>query len=237
MSRYLNISGQTFNRLTAVKYLYTDKNRQAVWLWKCDCGEMIKRTGNTVKRDLTKSCGCLNRELIKARTYLNFSGRGHTNETKQIIRDKLKGRKRTLAAIRKSADAIKGKKQSLEHRIAESNGWTKELRPKWAKLHGGTKCPFYKDGKWKERANEREVAKSLPEYKEWRRNVFQRDNYTCQFCHEKGGKLVADHIEPWCKKVEKRYTLSNGRTLCEKCHRQTETFGGKTKLQSLGFLT
>lgn len=61
--------------------------------------------------------------------------------------------------------------------------------------------------------------------REWRLAVFERDNYTCVFCGKRGGKLQADHIKPFKEFPELRYELSNGRTLCVKCHRKTESYG------------
>ncbi len=63
------------------------------------------------------------------------------------------------------------------------------------------------------------------EYKLWRKAVFERDNYTCIWCGEKGGKLNADHIKPWRDYPELRFAIDNGRTLCIECHRKTYTWG------------
>lgn len=63
--------------------------------------------------------------------------------------------------------------------------------------------------------------------KEWRTKVFQRDCYTCQICGQVGGKLQVDHIKPWKFFPRLRFKISNGRTLCFKCHLNTETFGRK----------
>lgn len=68
------------------------------------------------------------------------------------------------------------------------------------------------------------------DYKEWRIAVFKRDNWTCQWCGAKTKKGIkikfnADHIKPFCAYPELRLDLNNGRTLCEDCHKKTDTWG------------
>lgn len=75
------------------------------------------------------------------------------------------------------------------------------------------------------------IRKSL-EYKEWRKKVFERDNYTCQICGIQSGEnkkvyLHADHIKPFAYFPKLRFILTNGRTLCKPCHIDTETYGNK----------
>lgn len=55
-------------------------------------------------------------------------------------------------------------------------------------------------------------------YKRWRKSVFERDNYTCQICGTRGGKLDAHHIVAWSDSIRLRYEVNNGQTLCSKCH-------------------
>ena len=55
------------------------------------------------------------------------------------------------------------------------------------------------------------------EYKNWRQNVYKRDNYRCVKCGSKE-KLNAHHIKSWKNYPELRYDINNGVTLCEKCH-------------------
>lgn len=53
---------------------------------------------------------------------------------------------------------------------------------------------------------------------EWRETVFERDNYTCQDCGDRGGNLNAHHIEPKSESPEKKDDKDNGVTLCIPCH-------------------
>lgn len=61
--------------------------------------------------------------------------------------------------------------------------------------------------------------RTAEEYKEWRSKVYERDNYTCQKCKQRGGKLNAHHIKEWALYPKERYVVSNGITYCEDCHR------------------
>ena len=76
-------------------------------------------------------------------------------------------------------------------------------------------------------STENELARKSPEYKKWRKLVFERDNYTCVNCNKKGLKIQADHIKPFSLYKKLRYELSNGRTLCVECHKKTDTYGSK----------
>lgn len=67
-------------------------------------------------------------------------------------------------------------------------------------------------------------------YKEWRALVLTRDNHKCVNCGFSGNKdnpLQVDHIKPRSLYPELALTVSNGRTLCLRCHRKTNTFGRK----------
>jgi predicted restriction endonuclease len=67
-----------------------------------------------------------------------------------------------------------------------------------------------------------------PEYKNWRLAVLKRDGYKCVVCGR--GKpevkvLQADHILAWSKYPEKRFDITNGRTLCLYHHKRTLNYG------------
>jgi len=56
------------------------------------------------------------------------------------------------------------------------------------------------------------------EYKLWREAVFTRDNWTCQKCRARGGKLVSHHLHNFADFSKLRTSIENGITLCKKCH-------------------
>jgi hypothetical protein len=56
-------------------------------------------------------------------------------------------------------------------------------------------------------------------YKEWRRKVWERDNYKCQLGnHNCSHKIEAHHIVEWSEDEGKRYDVDNGITLCKRHH-------------------
>lgn len=59
-----------------------------------------------------------------------------------------------------------------------------------------------------------------PLYKAWRKNVYKRDNYTCQWpgCTLKK-KLNAHHIKTWAEYPALRFVIDNGITLCYYHHK------------------
>lgn len=111
----------------------------------------------------------------------------------------------------------------------EARGHSTETRRKISETQRnnprrGADSHNWKGGTYK---TERQAAMGRWEYQEWRRSVFERDNFTCQSCQERGGALQADHVKPWSRFPDLRYDVSNGRTMCVECHRLTPTWGAK----------
>ena len=93
---------------------------------------------------------------------------------------------------------------------------------KCARLHGritrkGEGNPSWKGGTTAEGIRIRGSAA----FREWRKAVFERDNYTCQDCNNRGGDLEAHHIKEFAFYPELRFDVDNGQTLCVRCHRKT----------------
>ena len=74
---------------------------------------------------------------------------------------------------------------------------------------------------------ERHLLMNRVEYKCWRISVFERDNWTCQFCGIRGVYLNAHHIKSWANYPALRYEVDNGVSLCEDCHKLTDNYGFK----------
>ncbi len=114
-------------------------------------------------------------------------------------------------AIKGRVSPIKGVPFTKEHRLNISNSIKGEKHWNW---QGGI-------------SKKSNVERSCIENKEWRRAVFERDNYTCVMCGIKGGNLEADHIKSWAKHKDLRFEISNGRTLCKTCHTTTPNYKGR----------
>ena len=88
----------------------------------------------------------------------------------------------------------------------------------YSKEHKGELSPTWKGG-----ASYHRVERSTYEYRYWRKSVFERDLYTCQYCGTKSGvgnkvELNAHHIKNWKDNESLRYDINNGITLCDRCH-------------------
>ena len=76
---------------------------------------------------------------------------------------------------------------------------------------------------------DRKIDMGRKNYREWRKAVFARDNCECVWCGSTEN-LNADHIKSYSLYPELKYEVSNGRVLCESCHKTTDTYGSKLRL-------
>lgn len=59
MSGRVDITGQTYGRLTAVRDVGSGGKRGRLWEFRCSCGNTIARTIDPIRQGLIQSCGCL----------------------------------------------------------------------------------------------------------------------------------------------------------------------------------
>lgn len=119
----------------------------------------------------------------------------------------------------------KGRKLSDEHRSKISNatkgGNTTSFKNGY-KQKKGDQAPGWKGGV----STENQIIRHSTEYRLWRVSVFIRDNRKCIWCGS-GKNIHADHIKRFADFPELRFAIDNGRTLCEPCHKTTDTYGNK----------
>lgn len=151
-------------------------------------------------------------------------GTKKSEETKQKIRD---ARAKQVISPDATQRAVETRKNNgYEHSL--------ETREKIRQANLGNKSHFWKGG----RARLCKVIRQSFLYRQWRKKVYERDDYTCVNCFSRGVKLQCDHIYPFhmilnrnniqnwqdaetCKEL---WDISNGRALCVPCHRQTDTY-------------
>ena len=140
----------------------------------------------------------------------------------------------------------------------ESRGHTEETRLKIGKSsigkHVGEKSFLWKGGV----SPIHKMIRGLQESKNWRKSVFERDNYTCQACMKRGVKLDPHHLKRFSiilneflklysqfSPIEDKETLiklavsypefwniDNGQTLCRDCHNKTKGLISKHEVKS-----
>lgn len=77
MSKVIDLTGQRFGKLTAIRCIGINKNRQSVWRCKCDCGSEIDVRSSSLRNGDTSSCGCLQRKISKKANTKH--GESHSN--------------------------------------------------------------------------------------------------------------------------------------------------------------
>lgn len=149
-----------------------------------------------------------------------------------------KGYKQTEQQKSKIGLALKGRPKSPEHRAKMHTfpkggvPWNKGLKGALVHTEDTRKrmSATHKSRKelshlWKGGITPKnKLIRQSVEYKLWREAVFQRDNWTCIWCGDRGVRLNADHIKPFSLFPELRFSIDNGRTLCVPCHKTTDTY-------------
>jgi hypothetical protein len=65
MPAFIDLTGQTFGRLTVVRFL--EMRRQSYWLCQCVCGNQSEAAVGSLRSGAVRSCGCLRVDTVRAR--------------------------------------------------------------------------------------------------------------------------------------------------------------------------
>ena len=71
MADLIDLTGKRFGRLTVIEKMpprYKNKTA-AFWRCKCDCGRETIVIGRSLRVGLTKSCGCIQSEMMSNKIY------------------------------------------------------------------------------------------------------------------------------------------------------------------------
>lgn len=162
-------------------------------------------------------------------------GRKHSEETKKKLSLRRtgkpfphEGRARSESTRLKISLMAQGRKLSPEHkekirRTSLGRKHTEEARLKISLAKRGDATNLWRGGK----TTKSKITRMSVEYRVWREQVFKRDDYTCQDCGIRGGRLDPHHIKSFSTHPELWFDVDNGQTLCRSCHKKTESYGRK----------
>ena len=125
-----------------------------------------------------------------------------------------------------------GNQHAKGHKPNKTSFWKGMIAPMRGKLN--LKIQKEKHWNWKGGIT-REVNKirGALNYKIWRREVFIRNNWTCQKCSKRDGDMIAHHIKSFGNNPIQRTKVKNGITLCEICHDDFHHQYGRGKNNSM----
>lgn len=179
------------------------------WKCVCVCGEQLEIRAGFLNRE-TASCGCMTQKLMST-PRLDLAGKkfGRWLVLENIEDDRSGSWWKCVCEC--GTESVKnGSALNLGYSI--SCGC--KHRENNALRRGANHPSWNPDLTDEDRMRKRKVL----ENSEWRKDVFERDNYTCKICKERGGVINAHHLDSWHWCKERRFDLDNGVCLCKCCH-------------------
>lgn len=226
-----DIIGEKYGRLTILELTNERQFGNKVMNCLCDCGKEHKVSMNALKSGSIKSCGCsispdLIGQIFGRLTVIENLGAKEYGKQFFLCQcdcgEKVKVSRTGLnAGWKKSCGCLK--------RESGSKNLMKTLSLRSGKNHYNYN-PLITD--------EERVKNRYSIYGEdrrfWRRKVYEKYDYTCVCCKQRGGKLNAHHLNGYSWYEEGRYDVNNGVALCKSCHLDFHSkygYGDNTKEQ------
>ena len=215
--------GTKYNRWTLTAH--TDRTDFGTFL--CDCGTTKDVFYHSVFKGASKSCGCLNKELKRAQLVPLKEGSvygkltvSHTSKTRgHSIFNCLCG------GIVEKKDATVRQGVVTDCGCGRNNA-IKEFYVNNPEVRSGANHPSWKGGLTSDRGRIMQTTA----YKDWRTDVFTRDNFKCQCCGINSNQLEAHHIIPYAVAEDLRTDVNNGITFCKECHKNYHKLYGRKDL-------
>jgi hypothetical protein len=166
-----------------------------------------------------------------------------SEEHKRKISEEQKGKVRSAEHCTKLSEALKGRVFTEEHKrkLSESHmghipgnkgipgkansgsfqkghslgvPCSEEVRKMVSLKNRGSGNGMWKGGI----TSPNQLVRQSRQYRAWREMVFLRDNWTCQVCMIRGHILHPHHFHSFARYPEQRFDVSNGITMCKRCH-------------------
>lgn len=230
IGRAKDISGNKYGRLTTITRVEPPKHikyKRVHWLCKCDCGNELVVSADSLTTGHTQSCGCLFVDEVGKKNAIDLIGKRFGRLTVVAKTDKRQGRSIIWECQCDCGNNTEVPSSNLITNHTRSCGClNEEVATKRiievAKSNVGDKHPnFNPTLSDEERLNNRYQLNGQ-NLRDWRVKVYERDNYTCQTCglkEEVSGNLNAHHLDGWHWCKERRFDIDNGITLCVDCHK------------------
>lgn len=233
MATRTDMTGMKYGRLTVICYDHTDKYKKAHWKCLCECGNEVVVLGSGLRRGTTKSCRYLSKEITSQSfrknnevgnkygrlTIIGFSHiycpPNKPQQKRSMWLCKCECGNETVVSI-----------NSLHRGNTRSCGCLH--RETVRSIAGAKHCMWNPNITDEEREQRKEHRQGDRDFKQWSLAIKKIDNYICQKCKNRGGRLESHHMLPWKTHPERRYDLSNGVTLCKKCHKEFHKIYGLT---------
>lgn len=206
------------------------------------CGNRFENTAKYERKTCSKEC---NYQLVANKTKERAveEEQRHCEVCAKAFNIKPYKKDRTCSKECKArliAKKLSGKQKTEQHRQNLSKSMKNSEANRRTRFKKGKDNPAYgrnqtgpANHNWKGGiTNVNQKRRNDPRLLEWRKLVFERDNFTCQKCGTRG-YLQAHHIIPFSKDFSKAFDVENGLTVCITCHEKIHgRFIGKFKQNS-----
>jgi hypothetical protein len=128
VSLFVDITGRRFGRFVVEGHDAVDASGAYLWWCVCDCGARVRVRGESLRRGVSRSCGCLRLELAREtmrRTARKQHQQGTRNNSARLEVWQVRH-------IRQLAAAGRGLAEIAElHGIARNTAWYIVSRKRW----------------------------------------------------------------------------------------------------------
>ena len=215
--------GANFGQLIVQSLIWTYQKsgkRRRKALCVCSCGTIRDYSISDLERGDTRSCGCLQKKTIFDRCFEDLTNKKYG----RLLVMEYAGPHRQGGSQWKCL-CICGK-TTIVKAVRLKSGMTTSCGC-YQKCRGSEHWNYDHSKSVIDRENSKRGKIKDIRYDDWRKAVFERDNYTCQLTGIRGGKLVSHHLYSWNDHKELRYVVDNGITICSTLHNKFHKIYGR----------